>query len=310
MLNSIPERDGNEWEKRVKVWLRIRYSNGHFEEVPAGHGGDLGIEGFSRDGRAYQCYAPREPLKAGDLYENQRNKMHDDISKFIQNKADLARLFGTLTIESWWFVVPEHKSGKLVQYAAEKSKLVRDAQLSYIKPNFYIHVATGEDFVTEQQLAMRRGIETLRIEETEVALEEISEWADAQDDLIKKLDAKILRYTGPLDPVKLRDIRTDWLRLHICGKNVLANLQKNHPQLWEEVDRCKKFRRRILSTSYSVSTAPPAILQEAIDKIRSCILNKIPNIEELTLDALVHEAVSEWLLECPLDFPNGNTNIQ
>ena len=237
-------------------------------------------------------------------------KMHADISKFIDNSDDLTRLFGSLVIESWWFVVPEHKSGKLTQYAAEKSKVVRDARLSYVNPNFYIHIATGEDFATEQQLALRRGIETLRIDEVDVDLEEISEWADSQDELIKKLDAKILRYAGALHPIKLREIRTDWLRLHICGKNVLANLQKNHPQLWEEVDRCKKFRRRVLSTNYSVSNAPPAILQEAIDKIRSCISNKIPNIEEITLDALVHEAVSEWLLECPLDFPNGNTNIQ
>src|SRR5690349_8707017 len=105
--------DGATWERRVKGWLRLRYP-GEFEELPADHGGDFGIEGFSRDGIAYQCYAPKSRLKAKDLYENQRTKITEDINKFIKNSNNLSKVFKGLKIHSWWLVVPEHKSAKLV----------------------------------------------------------------------------------------------------------------------------------------------------------------------------------------------------
>jgi hypothetical protein len=309
MQNLSLDQDGNSWEKRVKVWLRIRYPNGDFEEVPAGHSGDFGIEGFSRDGRAYQCYASRELLKAADLYENQRRKIKEDIDKFIQNSSDLQRVFGVVKIGSWWFITPEHKSAKLTQYVAEKQQEVLAANLPYVGPNFFIHIATSTDFEAEHQIAVRRGTDNLRIDGVEVGAAQINEWADSNDGLVQKLDAKIQRYAGITDPEKLRELRADWLRLHINGKNVLASLQKSHPQLWEEVDRCKKARRQALFLNYSISKAPPAILEDALDKIRSCISLKIPNIEQVTLDALVQEAVSDWLIECPLDFPNTNANL-
>lgn len=308
MSLSIIDRDGNDWEKRVKVWLRIRYPNGEFEEVPAGHAGDYGVEGFSRDGRAYQCYAAREALKAAALYENQRIKIHDDIEKFIRNGAELQKLFGPLKIESWWFVTPEHKSAKLVQYAQKKAEEVKEAHLPYTTRKFFIHIATPEDFETEKQIAVRRGLDMLRIDGLLVDESELAEWADGNDQLIQKLDAKIRRYVGVCELEKLRELREEWLRLHINGKNVLSALRKSHPQLWEEVDRCKSQRRRYLFLNFSTSKAPPEVLREAVEKLRTSIAAKIPQIEELTLEALVYEAVADWIIECPLDFPEHAGN--
>lgn len=303
------DRNGNDWEKRIKVWLRIRYPNGEFEEVPAGHAGDYGLEGFSRDGRAYQCYAAREALKAASLYENQRIKIHDDIEKFIKNGVELQKMFGPLKIDSWWFVTPEHKSAKLVQYAQQKAGEVKEANLPYTTRNFFIHIATADDFATEQQISVRRGLDVLRIDGLAANDTELAEWADANDQLIQKLDAKIQRYVGICELEKLRELREEWLRAHINGKNVLSSLRKSHPQLWEEVDRCKSQRRRFLFVNFSTLKAAPDVLKEAVDKLRTSIEAKIPQIEELTLEALVYEAVSEWIIECPLDFPEHARNL-
>src|SRR5262245_44850065 len=133
--------DGNQWERRVNGWLHLRYPGGRYEEVPAEHKGDYGIEGFSRDGIAYQCYAPRGPLKVKELYENQRRKLTEDINKFINRKADLGKLFGDLKIKSWCLVVPDHRSAKLVQHATEKAQLVQSKSLPYVAPGFFIHIA-------------------------------------------------------------------------------------------------------------------------------------------------------------------------
>ena len=61
--------DGNEWQQLICRLLIHRYGL-QFEMVPDGHGGDLGIEGFSRDGCAYQCYAPDEPISVAERYIN------------------------------------------------------------------------------------------------------------------------------------------------------------------------------------------------------------------------------------------------
>ena len=62
MTSSYYIWDGEEWEQRVQLYLKRRYGPGEYVHLPAKHLGDFGIEGFSRDGLAYQCYAAQEPL--------------------------------------------------------------------------------------------------------------------------------------------------------------------------------------------------------------------------------------------------------
>ena len=186
-----PEYDGNEWERKVKHWLRLRYPDGSFEEVPAEHQGDFGIEGFSRDGIAYQCYAPKSALKVAELYENQRIKITTDIKKFIERRVELLKLFGDLKIKSWWLVVPEHRSAKLVQHATLKTREVLQANLPYVSPDFYIHIAVAEEFANERKAAIRKGVEKLHLQCDEVQPVHIQEWTGNNDAFITTLDKKI-----------------------------------------------------------------------------------------------------------------------
>lgn len=74
--------DGPSWEQHCLKLLRLRYkAPGQFEYVPSSDQGDLGIEGFSHDGCAYQCYAPEGPLPIKDRYERQRDKLTEDLAK-------------------------------------------------------------------------------------------------------------------------------------------------------------------------------------------------------------------------------------
>jgi hypothetical protein len=298
--------DGNAWERRVKIWLRLRYPGGLFEEVPAEHHGDYGVEGFSRDGIAYQCYAPKGRLRTKDLYENQRDKINKDINKFINNKDELLKLFGSVAISSWWLVVPEHKSSKLVQHATDKAAYVRSLGLPYVAKDFHIHIATAEDFAVERQAAIRKGVEALQLEETEVAEGEVQDWADKNDALVKVLDRKIRAYSGETRAAKIEELRDGWIESFIAAENTLKKMQRKYADVWEEFRALKKRKERVLFAKYSTHAAAHEVLAQTIGELRVEIENKVPNLSSEKVQELSLGTVAEWLHQCPLDFPNGS----
>lgn len=109
MADTVRDWDPNEWQDWVKQLLYAHYGHKHYQPVPDTDGGDYGIEGFSQDGCAYQCYAAEEPVGTEELYEKQRNKINEDLKKFVHNQQPLAKLFGALKIERWVFVVPRYE---------------------------------------------------------------------------------------------------------------------------------------------------------------------------------------------------------
>jgi hypothetical protein len=302
-FESKPERDGDQWERKVKFWLILRYPAGGFVEVPAEHGGDFGIEGFSRDGIAYQCYAPKSALKVKELYELQRIKINTDIGKFVKRAIDLEKLFGTLKIKAWWLVVPEHRSAKLIQYANGKAAEVRAAKLSYVGPEFCIHIADPTEFASEEKAALRAGIEELRLEEPQIAAAEVQEWADKNDDLVKQLDRKIQNYSGETHAEKIRYLRKQWIERFIAAENILQKLQQKSPSSWEEVDALKKHREKLLFIDYGNHLGGSEVLHTVIDQLKSSIADTVPNLARAHSEEIALGAVSEWLHRCPLDFP-------
>jgi hypothetical protein len=304
-MNSLSsEYDGNEWERKVKHWLRLRYPDGSFEEVPAAHHGDFGIEGFSRNGIAYQCYAPQSSLKVADLYENQRTKITDDIKKFIERKTELSRLFGNVVIKSWWLIVPQHRSGKLVQHATKKAKEVLQASLPYVSPDFYIHIATADDFAVEREAAIRKGVEALRLNCDDVHQAHIQEWAGNNDAFTNILDRKIKAYSGELLDEKVRELREQWIGSFIKAENLLKKLQATAPDIWEEFRGIKQRREGKLFLKYNKNSAPSQVLDQTIAELKSELVDKVPNLGSDQADDIAVGTVSEWLHRCPLNFPS------
>lgn len=172
--------------------------------VPDRHTGDFGIEGFSRDGCAYQCYAAREPLEIQVLYEKQRDKMSADIRKFYNNQSDLQALFGpVVTISRWILVVPRHDSAKLTQHAETKAAEVRAKNLPYVAEDFAINVVTDEYFLLERSQLLAEGVRQIRVSIDQMPPTDVHGWADDNDTLVRTLDRKL----EPL-PVRQRSGRS------------------------------------------------------------------------------------------------------
>ena len=88
--------DGEDWQRHINTLLSLRYGV-RYQTIPDKDQGDWGLEGFSDDGVAYQCYAAEEPLTVSDLTDKQRNKITRDIGKFCDNSHHLATILGQIS---------------------------------------------------------------------------------------------------------------------------------------------------------------------------------------------------------------------
>jgi len=158
--------DGKEWERYCLALLRLHYGADELQEVPDRHGGDLGLEAYSSDGCAYQCYAALEPLATNDLYENQRDKLTRDLGTLLAKAPEVALLLGWIKIRRYMFMVPRHDSYRLVQHGKSKVADVRGWSLSFVADDFDIFIVTDEAFPKERASLLELPVALVNVEVT------------------------------------------------------------------------------------------------------------------------------------------------
>jgi hypothetical protein len=99
-------------------------------------------------------------------------------------------------------------------------------------------------------------------------------------------------------------LRNQIIKHYLEGQNVLEELRK-YPTAFEAIKIAKSERERYLATEVYLETgSPPEVLRKALNDIKETVRNQVPSISDPTIDAVAWEAVSDWLIRCPLDFPN------
>src|SRR5580698_3196602 len=81
MASTFKTWSGDEWQEHIVMLLKRHYAPGQFQEIPDKHRGDAGLEGFTNDGCAYQCYSPEEPLEIAGRLDAHKRKIYRDIQK-------------------------------------------------------------------------------------------------------------------------------------------------------------------------------------------------------------------------------------
>ena len=51
------------------------------------------------------------------------------------------------------------------------------------------------------------------------------------------------------------------------------------------------------------ATAPAAIFESAVNDLLETLRREVRELHDYSAESLAHEAVADWLLRCPLDFP-------
>jgi len=293
-----------EWQERIILLLKRRYGATGFQEIPDRDRGDYGLEGFARAGSAYQCYAAKEPISTNELHAKQRNKITKDLNKFKDNKDDLIKIFGPTKISRWVLVVPRWESKDLLKHAEKKAEEIRNANLPYVADGFCVHIATEDYFAVERQLLLGVGVVRIRVDPDELETAIAEDWSEENDELVKTLDRKIGILNPSLNKNSQLQLRGDFIRHYIEGENVLEKLHSEYSDLYVEVKRLKNNREKFLGTFSLIPTGTPAeTFNRALSEFKSEITDEMKGLYNSTIDTLCHGVVSDWLLNCRLDFP-------
>jgi hypothetical protein len=95
------------------------------------------------------------------------------------------------------------------------------------------------------------------------------------------------------------------VRAYLIRENALETLRVEHAILWERSVRCLEAEERRLIAVGTGSGAPSDQLSESIDRIEQSLRTDLPSLTISTVTEIATGTISDWLIRCPLDFPEG-----
>lgn len=228
--------------------------------------------------------------------------MTTDIRKFIDNKETLSKIFGSVKISRWVLFVPYYDSKEIVAHAAVKSAEVIAAGLPFIAADFRVAVCQEGDFVIARDKLLNATSDKIEIVAEEVTPEHLSQWATTNDLLADTLERKLRKLPSLNTDKAVTEFKEKVLRWYLDGQSVLEALRK-YPLVYERVIKSKAHRESYLVMASMSGNASNAILTGAVKDLYETLQSQAKELHKFSAEKLAYEAVADWLLRCPLDFP-------
>lgn len=302
-MHDIPAQDpGDAFEERCWGLLRRRYPPEQLVYVPAEMGGDCGIEGFSTDGIAYQCYADRDSVTLRHRTDKQKAKLYTDTVKLKTYATKLEEILDGVVLEHYFLMVPEYHAAELVAYAATRSEVVRGHGLTFIGESFAIRIKTPQDYPAELRAALQDGAVKAIVPEPQVAEEHVELFAGEKPELVDVLDAKLAVLQAASPGADLTVLRDRFIRAFLAKEQVMEALQE-WPDTWESVERRRVLRQEALELESELSPDAPdrRVLGLVKDYERDLVAN-VAGVRQADAQRLAIGQAGEWLMRCPLRF--------
>lgn len=293
---------GDDWEQYCLLLARRHYGADQVQEVPARHGGDLGIEAFTFCGRAFQCYAPVEPLSTAERYQKQRNKLSTDLRKLSTKQKELQTLLGDVKIHNYIFLVPIFDSAQLVQHASTKAEEVRQKNLPFISDDFKVTVANDSIYASERSEVLARLASLVDIIPTPP--EAVDTWMEGNSQLTEAALNKLAKLR--LSPSARKTYLEQLVNQFLDSENALARLREKYPDQWEAATGARVRKERKLVLEYPPGSTHSASDVTSIAKsLKEEMARQVPALDEPFLDAMSWGSIADWLMRCPLDFEHS-----
>ncbi|MEM1330032.1 MAG: hypothetical protein AAGG07_05685 [Planctomycetota bacterium] len=289
-----------EWEQYVKSLLRLRHPNADFQDTPSEYRGDAGLDGFAiRMRRAYQAYAPTEPLTDAERHERHREKITNDTNKLRRRRQDVQRILGDVILSRWTLVVPTFTSTLLVGHASDKSQEVRGWGLPFIADDFRIMIECLDDFVIERNMLHGTSGIFLPLEEPDVSDDEAEHFSTETPDFMANLARKLaIVRNGQQVPVdRLHRMIVNYLK----SQNLETQLQE-YATAYEEYATVKRRREALLdSVSQTAVQSSGSLLKDVRAAFADDLSAAVPSTRPVDRDMLVEGSMIGWLGICNLE---------
>lgn len=299
--------NGDSWEALMQVCFRIKYENEKYQQMPASPG-DFGIEGFTRNGKVFQCYCPDTNLPPDELYEKQRDKITKDLKKLSLYEKQLAVYLKDNKIKEWIFVTPSFKKKELVQHCRDKAEEIKAQSLSIVDNDFDVIIHDIDNFSSEIPIALNGDGKKLYIlpdKESDDSTK-ITEWREQEityvDNAVRKHTKRFSEAAKEI-PEKVNVLTEETVRDFLNGESVLRRWQQVHP---ENYDKFLILASQIEKEVKERCMFPVKDNNELYNQIKKEVYTRISSgftgLESITIDYLTKRLMAYWLLRCPLDF--------
>jgi len=291
----------------------MKFQDEHFTEIPAVHGGDAGIEGFTRLGRVYQCYCPEREYSDDDLYGHLRTKMTTDIKK-LTNLTYAKRLkdLGVPKIKEWHFVIPQYRDARIVTHAETKRQEVlmikrADPQkYDYIDDEFIIVIKQAEDFKVEISRMVRTTVTDMKLN---LAISHTStlDWSECDSEKVNNIKRKVKAVMGDVDESDddFIDVVGMYVDFYMKGMEIMKILRVSYPEVYEDIYVLEQAYKKQVSmkTKMNIDSSINAkLFNEILDDFQKRLEQQFTYLTLASVMELKQDLVSGWLADCSMEF--------
>lgn len=299
--------DGNKWESVSQLCFKNNFREEAYQEIKATPG-DFGIEGFTRAGKAFQCYCPDKYYSSDDLYEKHRDKITTDLKKLKIYESQLKNRLGTTKIKKWYFVTPEYAKNDIVKHCSQKREEVKSWNLSIIDNDDFEVIFEDISFLHPflKTAVENSNIKIDVIPETPIESNDKLKWKDSEISLIEKSQIKNAHrvnknssnFESNLD--KLVDKNVD---NYLEGNNILIKWKEDYPNDYETFLNITSYIESEIEERCITSTKEPSELYEDFRfLLKTELQNSFKNLAPQMILKLTNWALADWIFRCPINF--------
>lgn len=295
--------DGNSWEEFCQVCLKLKFENEGYQELPAWQG-DFGIEGFTRTGKAFQCYCPDEDYEPQTLYEKQRDKITTDLKKLEKKEKDLKEYLGGILIQQWVFLTPMYKNKELVKHCQTKASEYRKNNLGILSKDFDVFIYDIDYFIAQIQTVTMMKNNKIEINIERDKSQDIN-WKDTNITLV---DNAITKHGKRIHECPNKEERVNKLTEFTIGyfldeQQLVTKWKEAYPNDYEKFMRIVGDYEKTVEEMCITNTEDNNTLYEKINReLKEKLKNSFSYLEEITLDKLTKGVMADWILRCPINF--------
>ncbi|NEV78033.1 hypothetical protein DYI24_13395 [Rhodopseudomonas sp. BR0C11] len=294
----------DDWEQFAFSLLQSRHGPLNVHKIPSEHKGDLGIDYYCiRDAVAYQCYSVEEPIDILTRANRQQNKITRDLKKLIDNHSEVHKLFVSKPVKHWLLLVPRHDSKDVNLHCAKKTAELRATNCPALDHDFEVSIQDPTAFPTWATKAAANSVSHLQLSIPEPSEEELENWVASSNELLANATRKLSKKVGPQS---VDDAVAEAVKYFLTAERLLDALRNGAPDLHESIVAAINTRvRRLTFAGPSCEANANAVIGAEVDLLIASLQKAAPNLSDENTQEIAFGKISDWILRCPLDFPNA-----
>ena len=277
-----------------------------YQTIPDDTHGDAGLEGFTSDGHGFQAYCPEIGKPLAQLKAALCQKITADLEKLERYRTFWEPTLKGRPLRFWRMVVPTKalKNKTVIKHAAGRAEHCTNQGLSFVDPAFQALISIPPDFVEALRTISISGLDTVTPPRVHVGDTALQAFEAERQTTIEILDGKLLCLPKLVEPANRLKFRRILLRHYLDYTNALEWIGQRDPTAREQIIAKREGLKKSIETQNLVATAqPPERLEQVRTDFKIELERVAPFIESTRRDHMSWGVVAEWLLECPLDFP-------